>query len=408
MRKLTILDSSIDIDAFDKNSKYIVKVLASTNLQKALFEYSEYFFKAAHKIAEYIFSSERPNIGKLDTYFFPLAFLYRHCIELGLKAIGFQYILGKSARENFVKSTRHNLSEILSIIEAQACCARPKKEMDWIKIYFADLSQMDRESDSFRYPFHIVREFSIWEPDNKFVIKGIFDKQTHIDLLKFINKSEAAYEIIKKWYNKDTRAAIEYQKFNSVFMEKGGNYYAQSVVGYKDNKEKFYPYTKAYLETANYLKDWMKKKVDSGESNCDEHLFLPMCYLYRNCVELSLKTIWFEEIEEDFQEKCKCMLANKHSIIGMWRKIRPYVEKYLSGAYINTVENYCMQIHMLDSDANKFRYPMSNSMQNYFSHNKRFDFIVIGDFLEALNNTLDDIDCRLNYINGIKAETREE
>lgn len=67
-----------------------------------------------------------------------------------------------------------------------------------------------------------------------------------------------------------------------------------------------------------------------------------------------------------------------------------------------------MQIHMLDSDANKFRYPMSNSMQNYFSHNKRFDFIVIGDFLEALNNTLDDIDCRLNYINGIKAETREE
>ena len=38
MRKLTILDSSIDIDAFDKNSKYIVKVLASTNLQKALFE----------------------------------------------------------------------------------------------------------------------------------------------------------------------------------------------------------------------------------------------------------------------------------------------------------------------------------------------------------------------------------
>ena len=84
-------------------------------------------------------------------------------------------------------------------------------------------------------------------------------------------------------------------------MEKGGNYYAQSVVGYKDNKEKFYPYTKAYLETANYLKDWMKKKVDSGENNCDEYLFLPMCYLYRNCVELSLKTIWFEEIEEDFR-----------------------------------------------------------------------------------------------------------
>lgn len=39
---------------------------------------------------------------------------------------------------------------------------------------------------------------------------------------------------------------------------------------------------------------------------------------YRNCVELSLKTIWFEEISEDFQIKCKLMLDNKHSIAGIF------------------------------------------------------------------------------------------
>lgn len=55
-----------------------------------------------------------------------------------------------------------------------------------------------------------------------------------------------------------------------------------------------------------------------------------------------------------------------------------------------------MQVHTFDSDANKFRYPMSNSMQVYFSFNKRFDFIEIGNFFEALNNILDGIDSKLN------------
>lgn len=52
----------------------------------------------------------------------------------------------------------------------------------------------------------------------------------------------------------------------------------------------------------------MKKETDLGNMDCKNRLFLPMCYLYRNCVELSLKTIWFEEIGEDFQVKCKLML----------------------------------------------------------------------------------------------------
>ena len=62
----------------------------------------------------------------------------------------------------------------------------------------------------------------------------------------------------------------------------------------------------------------MKNATDSGNCDYNAHLFFPMCYLYRNCVELSLKTIWFEEIGEDFQIKCKLMLDNKHSIAGIF------------------------------------------------------------------------------------------
>ncbi|MBT9795171.1 hypothetical protein [Hungatella hathewayi] len=399
------------ISAFDKHSKYIVRITTPVDLAETLYRYSEDFFEAAHLITEFILDMEYSDIGKLDTYFFSIAFLYRHCIELGLKAIGFQNIEEKIKREEFVKNTRHNLYDILNAVNNLSDVTRPDDEMQWLQKYFSDLSQIDRESDSFRYPFHIV-----WESDGwgygKFTVKRIFNEQTHIDLVKFANKCEAAYEIIKKWYLREDDKAVEWVELKPTFIEAGGYYYSQSVVGYSYIREDFYPYTKAYLETANYLKWYMKNKSDSGDNNCKNHLFFPMCYLYRNCTELGLKTIWFEETGEDFQIKCKMMLDKKHSIEGMWKKVKPYV---IEGSretdepeYIEVIEDYCNQIHKMDSDANKFRYPMSNTMQLYFPHNKRFDFMHVGDFFEELNNILDGIDSQLSYIKEIKAEIENE
>ena len=71
-------ESGKKIDLFDKHSKYITKVAASINLPEALFKYAEYFFEAAHKITEFVLYAEHPEIGKVDTYFFSIAFLYRH------------------------------------------------------------------------------------------------------------------------------------------------------------------------------------------------------------------------------------------------------------------------------------------------------------------------------------------
>lgn len=156
----------------------------------------------------------------------------------------------------------------------------------------------------------------------------------------------------------------------------------------------------------------MKKETDLGNLECKDRFFLPMCYLYRNCVELSLKTIWFEETGEDVQTKCKLMLDKKHSIEGMWKNIKPYVLEYSKNTdeqeYIEVIEDYCKQIQKMDSDANKFRYPMANTMQVYFPQNKRFDFMNMGDFFEALNNILDGIDSELNSMNEIKAEMEAE
>ena len=96
----------------------------------------------------------------------------------------------------------------------------------------------------------------------------------------------------------------------------------------------------------------------------------------------------------------------------MWKRIKPYVMQGVNVTddveYIDVIEDYCMQVHTFDSDANKFRYPMSNNMQVYFSNNKRFDFVETGDFFEALNNILDGIDSQLNCMNEARAEMEAE
>lgn len=124
------------IDAFDKHSNYIVKVKAALDLEGALFQYAEKFFMAAHKITEHLLYAEHPDIWKLDTYFFAIAFLYRHCLELGLKAVGFQYITDLDNRKNFVHDTRHNLSDILNIVLEQSGDIRPREEFEWLRTYF--------------------------------------------------------------------------------------------------------------------------------------------------------------------------------------------------------------------------------------------------------------------------------
>ena len=231
LKSLIYPEKGKKIDEFDKNLNYIVKILASTDLSKSLYEYAENYFYAAHIITDFILNENHPDIGKLDTYFFAIAFLYRHCLELGLKAIGFQNIQDKDGRIRFVNDTFHNLYEIFDALKDISDCKRPDEEMEWLKEYLADLSQMDRESDSFRYPFHIVTEFDEWGLEKQYAIKEIFNEQTHIDLVLFANKFEAGYEIIKKWYKKETSNALEWKELKPIFIETGGYYYANQLLG---------------------------------------------------------------------------------------------------------------------------------------------------------------------------------
>ena len=226
----------------------IVRVEANKNLVESFYEYSKNYKFAAHLVTEYILNKD--DISKLDTYFFSLAFLYRHSLELILKSIGFKYIDDKAA---FIKGTFHNLYDIFRQIEIhiESITSENNEMLEWLKKLLNDISTKDKESDSFRYPFKIV---TISDPffGKMYELKRVFEEQTHIDLLKFANKLEIAYEILESYYCEESLEEKEYQKYKPVFIEEGGYYYAQCVVGYAYSRSDFYPYTKAYIETGTY------------------------------------------------------------------------------------------------------------------------------------------------------------
>lgn len=401
----------------DLNSAYRIKLTRSVDLVISFYEYGCNFHKAAHTIASYLLETDNTSIAQLDTYFFSLAFLYRHSIELILKALAFRSIPDNVNRAAFAKDTFHDLAKILDELLKLEPEMRNPQEIDWLKNYFASISKIDKESDSFRYPFHIHRTPADLFSGPKYSLERIFEKQTHIDLCKFANKFEVTYEILTLWYLKDRKQAEEWKKLKPVFIEEGGSYYGQSVVGYGYQRQDFYPYVNAYIETAGYLRTCMIRFYDASDVMSATDLFMPMCYLYRNSVELVLKAAWFEEVRENFQIRCKILDKRKHKIIGLWNKLRDWIKTYFGeetkkANYFDEIEACCNTLHEFDTDASIFRYPCNKDMEIYFKKDLTLDFLNIAEFMESLIHSIDNINSELSYrnehIDEAEAEIKSE
>src|SRR5690625_4844946 len=338
-----------DVDFNRINSKNIICLTGNGKLDEEFYNYALNFKSSGNILTHHLLS--KYDISKLDTYFFSIAFLYRHSIELVLKAIGFKYIINLDERKSFVKDTFHNLSILLETITPYVGKYIEKNQSGyaWLKEYFSDINDIDKESDSFRYPFRISidKTNDIYKTVKKYSIKAVFNKQTHVNLVKFVNKLEIAFELLNNIYKEEQYEKNDFSDYQPVFLEEGGGYYYQSVVGYKYNSKKFYPYVKAYTHSAGYLYD----KICNDNSQMGD-LFIPMCYLYRNSVELSLKEILFEECSFNFQESLRHISRKKHKVRGLWNLIKTEIEEHANASSddetLINVEEYIVQLNNID------------------------------------------------------------
>lgn len=97
-----------------------------------------------------------PDIRRLDTYIFPIMFLYRQYIELEMKSIYLQYSNDDhESKQQVIKEKGHNLLKIWHTIKPlmmEEISANDAESVSTVENYIQQFHQFDKTSTSFRYP----------------------------------------------------------------------------------------------------------------------------------------------------------------------------------------------------------------------------------------------------------------
>ena len=243
--------------------------------------------------------------------------------------------------------------------------------------------------------------------NTEFYIKEFFGEQTHINLRSFAVKMEIIFSIFKGYYLKQDKICEIYKDYKPIFLEEGGNYYDQSVVGYSYNRGKFRCNIQAYKNGADILYKYIISDLQQNK-----HLFIPLCYLYRNSIELSIKEVIFEESSYDYQITLQLLNKNKHKLYAMWKLVKPDIIKHANvkedDETLKNAEAYITKINEIDGKADKFRYPTDKYLNLHFRRVKSFDLKNIRDFFEDILSFLSGVSSMMSEQNQMLREYKYE
>lgn len=96
------------------------------------------------------------NVGRLDTFIFPILFLYRQFIELELKWVFLVYgDVDRSEKIEFIRRANHNLMQLwrkTKPVLLEDAIPEEEQEVDIVEDYIKQFHKLDESSFSFRYP----------------------------------------------------------------------------------------------------------------------------------------------------------------------------------------------------------------------------------------------------------------
>lgn len=377
-------------DPFDE-----VTIQNSGVLEDDFFRYANNFYEAAIVIINKLIGSEskKTTIAELDLWYFALIYLYRQSLELMLKANIFDLVKNEKDRKDIIGLVRHDVGAAFDkIIEITGIDISNNDNAKWLQQFLNDISKIDRESDMFRYPFGSN-------------LRVLFENQTHISLVATYYNFGRSFDILKQFHNTKQFTTEKYEEeYEPKLIVEGGEYYQTSVVGYKYHERSFHPYYTSYEECAKYLAEYIKREFK-------DHLFMPMCYLYRNAIELGLKRLLIEDSSTiDTEKALKICKKKKHSILGLYNSIKPEIDAHDTGTdtTLEDVYKYINSFHDIDTTSDKFRYPCDNDLNVHFKDKTELDIDNVSSCFEELITFLSGVSHMLSYEKEIQAEMEAE
>ena len=185
------------------------------------------------------------------------------------------------------------------------------------------------------------------------------------------------------------------QKNRSLFVPTGKKHEVAQI-GQGDMLSQFSDYTTGYLYSAIALIE--KMTDDSGydsypedireeriQRNLDE-CAMPVCFLFRQYLELTLKDIYIQYSLAPPEELQKMISDVGHDLMKAWHYAKPIIESVLEDedrAYFDGLESYVVQFHQNDKFSMKYRYPIDKKLQLH-SGNERINLINLKKRMEEI------------------------
>ena len=165
-----------------------------------------------------------------------------------------------------------------------------------------------------------------------------------------------------------------------LFREDIGNRY--SVYGGGDILYQFTLYINGYKKAADDL------VATSLVLKHDTEVYIyPICFLYRQYLELRLKKIYMEYSGDSREEKKKVINKTSHSLKKIWDKVKIILEKYIRlTQYENTVDRYIDQYDRFDKESFSFRYPITKQIELIHNEVRSIDLAHLKQKINELDN----------------------
>ena len=203
----------------------------------------------------------------------------------------------------------------------------------------------------------------------------------------------------------ESRVVILYEytrypkKEKSLFITTGEKHEVARV-GSGDMLAQFSDYTIAYFYTAialieKYADEYEEKEEYIHHSNeykeeilqhkLDE-CAMPVCFLFRQYLELTLKDIYIQYSLAPPDELQKMINDVGHDLKKTWDYAKPIIETVLRSEdrdYFDGLESYVIQFHNNDQSSMKYRYPIDKKLKLY-SEDKKLNLFNLKKRMEEI------------------------
>lgn len=161
-----------------------------------------------------------------------------------------------------------------------------------------------------------------------------------------------------------------------------------------DFQKEFYEYSRQFNLAGNELVEYM---IDTAEIHKLDMNFFAVVYLYRQCLELILKSIAFKYISDEHQRK-SFITTVRHNLINCFEEIINLNGEVFdkSKEEIEWLYNYPTYISNIGAQSDLFRYSFNNKMEICFNKQTHINLIALYENMNtaysilthALNNVM--------------------